>query len=780
MEIDLELPTCDQGKSEFGSFGKGVADSACDMHIEEQQCTDCPTVTEHYEEVSCGSALSCPEQVYAINKNPIKEPQNGLEFESKEQAYFFYREYARSVGFGITIKASRRSKKSGMFIDIKIACSRFGSKRESGTTVNPRSCIKTNCKAGLHLKKKPDGKWIIYSIVKEHNHEICPDDFLRGRQKQPSDAACPKKGLQLALDEEDARVMIEYFLSMQNDNPNFFYAIDLDHNKCLRNVFWVDSKGRLDYQNFNDVVFIDTFYLQNKYKIPFVPIVGVNHHFQYILLGCALIGEVTTSAFVWLLEAWLKAMSSLAPKAIITDQENFLKEAIVEMLPHTHHFFCIWHISKKITENLGYMIDQNSNFMKKFRKCVHDSLFDEQFEKRWRKLINRFELKDNGLVQSLFEDRKKWVPTYMQNVFLAGMSTAERSKSIVSYYDKYVCVDYTFNDFIEQYKVFCSERLDMETIADFETSEKQPALRSLLSFEKQLLVIYTDAIFRKFQSEILGVMSCRLLKEREDSASVTFRVEDLEVKKKFIVSWKESELNVCCSCHLFEYKGFLCRHAMLVMQISGLTNIPSHYILKRWTRDAKANQLVGVDTSRRLADRVQRFNDLCRRAIILSEIGSLSPDTYQVAFQALEEVYKNCVIANNSVKSILEPNTSVLNGAVDVEGENYLSHTTKTTKKRKSYNKRGRSEPERTNMMMLDAFQKRDQVNTRAHNFDNCYIPRQDTHTVGQLHSVPSRSHHYRMQQSIQGLLQGQLSLSTSTIHHHASFDLQENLDDME
>lgn len=39
------------------------------------------------------------------------EPQKGLEFESKEAAYSFYREYARSVGFGITIKASRRSKK---------------------------------------------------------------------------------------------------------------------------------------------------------------------------------------------------------------------------------------------------------------------------------------------------------------------------------------------------------------------------------------------------------------------------------------------------------------------------------------------------------------------------------------------------------------------------------------------------------------------------------------------------------------------------------------------
>ena len=137
--------------------------------------------------------------------------------------------------------------------------------------------------------------------------------------------------------------------------------------------------------------------------------------------------------------------------------------------------------------------------MTKFNKCIHHSCSAEQFEKRWWKMINRFDLKDNGWVQSLYEDRKKWVPAYMQDVFLAGMSTTVRSESIVSYFDKYVCMDSTFKDFIEQYKSFCTDRLDMETIADLETRQTQPTLRSLPPFEKQVSMIYTDAIFRKFQ-----------------------------------------------------------------------------------------------------------------------------------------------------------------------------------------------------------------------------------------------------------------------------------------
>ncbi|KAG5033596.1 hypothetical protein JHK87_008506 [Glycine soja] len=273
-------------------------------------------------------------------------------------------------------------------------------------------------------------------------------------------------------------------------------------------------------------------------------------------------------------------MSNLPPKVIITDQEQFLKEAVMGMFPDKRHCFCLSHILCKITKSLDYIIDQNNNFMENFDKCIHHSCSDEQFDKRWWKLINRFELKDDEWVQSLFEDRKKWVPTYTRDISLAGLSTTIRSESISSFFDKYICADSIFKEFIEQYKVFCIDSFDMESKADFET-KKKPALRSLSPFEKLLSTIYTDAIFRKFLLEILGMMSCHLQKETEERANVTFLVDDFEEQKKFIFSWKEADLYVCCSCCLFQYKGFLCRHGILVLQKFSITNIPSHYILKR-------------------------------------------------------------------------------------------------------------------------------------------------------------------------------------------------------
>lgn len=699
MEIDLELPSNEQEKLDTASNKNiGIMDSADGFHVAEE---DLNSHTSEYAINACGTNVDegitgSGDQVdentvgVYVNKSVIYEPQNGLTFETKEAAYSFYREYARSVGFGITIKASRRSKKSGKFIDVKIACSRFGSKRESNAAINPRPCIKTDCKAGMHMKRTPDEKWIIYSFVKEHNHEICPDDFynaIRGRNKQSGVVTCQKKGLQLALDKDDVEVILEHFMCMQAENPNFFYAIDLDHEKRMRNVLWIDAKGRHDYGIFCDVVFFDTFYVRSKYRIPYVPIIGVNNHFQFMLLGSSLIGEQTTSTFCWLMRTWRNAVGGQAPEVIITDLDIFLNEAVVDVFPDTRHCYCLWHVLSKMPEKLSHVINQNELFMSKFNKCIYLSWTDEQFEKRWWKLVDKFELKEDEWVQSLYENRKKWVPIYMRDTFLAGMSTTDRAGSISSFFDKYIHREATLKEFMEKYETFLQDRCEMEVKADFETQKKQPALKSLSAFERQMSTIYTDAVFKKFQVEVLGIVSCHLHKESDDGETINFRVDDFEERQNFLVSWNEAALGIYCLCRSFEYRGFLCKHAILVLQMSGISSIPSHYILKRWTKDAKISQTV-TEMPNSLHYRVQRFNELCKRAIKLGAEGSLSQEAYDIAFQALEEALENCVGVNNSVRSVLEPNTLAMRGFLGIEEDKCSNNLAKSSKKKNTYKKK--------------------------------------------------------------------------------------------
>ncbi|XP_038898407.1 protein FAR1-RELATED SEQUENCE 2 isoform X2 [Benincasa hispida] len=645
--------------------------------------------SQHREEMSVPNAKSSDEdQMDIINvETDVRmgpfEPKIGLEFESKEEAYSFYREYARSVGFSITIKASRRSKKSGKFIDIKIACSRFGSKRESSTTVNPRPCMKTGCNASMHIKKREDGKWFVHGFIREHNHEICPDDFhhaLKERNKKPDIAVSEKKGLQLALDEGDVLLMLEYFMHMQEANPNFFYAVNFNQEKQLRNVLWVDAKARHDYQNFSDVILFDTYYITNGYKVPFVPIVGVNHHFQYILFGGALIGDMATSSFIWLMKTWLKAVGGPAPRVVLTDQELSLKESVADVFPNTLHLFSLWHILRRVPEKLGRIINQNDGLMETLNKCIYRSWMDKEFEKRWWEMVDKFQIREDEWLQLLFDDRKKWVPTYVKNYFLAGMSTIERSGSVTSFFDKYICKETSFKEFIKHSEIFFKDMLELEANADFETLHQEPVLKLLSPFEKQMATIYTTTMFKKFQLQILGAASCQVHKQTEDGVTVTYHIHDLEEHQDYLVAWNKTELDICCLCRSFEYRGILCRHTILVLQISGLTSIPHKYILKRWTRSAKVRL---SESSNRLHYRVQRFNNLCKHAIKLGELGSLSQETYDIATEALEEVLKQCVFVNNSTKSFAETNTLVSVGFIDEEEDNHGEYMTKSSVKRK-------------------------------------------------------------------------------------------------
>nr|XP_048318492.1 protein FAR-RED IMPAIRED RESPONSE 1-like isoform X2 [Ziziphus jujuba var. spinosa] len=807
-----------------------------------------------------GKSRSYAGDVINLNSSKTLEPHDGMEFESKEEAFSFYKEYAKSVGFAVIIKASRRSRISGKFIDAKFACTRYGNKQESisaetpegvsmeGLTIFPikrkrgrinRSWAKTDCKACMHVKRRQDGRWIIHTCIKEHNHEIFPDQayYFRGhrnldlstsnvdalhairartkrmyvtmsRQSGNYKKADNQKGAvsnqlqgrqNLALEEGDAYAMLDHFISMQDENPNFFYAIDLNEEQQLRNVFWVDSKGRLDYCNFNDVVFFDITYIKNEYKLPFAPFIGVNHHCQFLLLGCALLADETQSTYVWLMRAWLRAMGGHAPKVILTGQDKALKEAISEVFHDSRHCFCLWHIMNKIPEKLGYVTRQHEKFMNKFNKCIFKSWTKEQFEERWWKMINRFNLRDDLWLQSLYEDREHWIPTYMKDIFLAGMSTVQRSESVNCFLDKYMQRKTTLKEFLEQHRAILREKSEEEAKADFETWHKQPALKSPSPFGKQMAAIYTHAIFKKFQIEVLGVVACHPKKETEDRTNKIFTVQDFEENQNFIVEWNETTSDISCLCRSFEFNGFLCRHMMIVLQMSGVHSIPSQYILQRWTKDAKSRQ-APKECSRVVESRVQRYNNLCQRAFTLSDEGSLSQESYYIAFNALEEALRKCESINNSIQDVIEPNSPTTHGPPGCQGVNQSNSISKSNKKNGASKKgQGHSEPEVINVENHDGWQQMghsnlrarvidcsyesqesvegmDQLHSRAPNLDGYFDSQQIVQGMSQLNSIaPSRDDYYSSQHSVQGL--GRLHLRSQTIP--SSFSIQDSLHDV-
>ncbi|KAH7533614.1 hypothetical protein FEM48_Zijuj04G0150400 [Ziziphus jujuba var. spinosa] len=604
MDIDLRLPSGEHDKEGEEPTGiDNMLDNEEKLHNGDIETGNMVDIVDDVRAEDGGDLNSPTTDIVVFKEDTNLEPLSGMEFESHGEAYSFYQEYARSMGFNTAIQNSRRSKTSREFIDAKFACSRYGTKREYDKSFNRprsrqnkqdpenatgrRSCSKTDCKASMHVKRRPDGKWVIHNFVKEHNHELLP--------------------------------------------------------------------------------------------------------------------------------------------------------------------------AQAVTENLGHVIKRHENFIAKFEKCIHRSWTIEEFEKRWWKILEKFELKEDEWMQLLYEDRKQWVPTFMRDAFLAGMSTVQRSESVNCFFDKYVHKKTTVQEFLKQYEAILQDRYEEEAKADSDTWNKQPTLKSPSPLEKSVSGVYTHAVFKKFQVEVLGAVACHPKRERQDETGITFRVQDFERNLDFIVLWNEMKSEVSCLCRLFEYKGYLCRHAMIVLQICGLSAIPSQYILKRWTKDAKNRHLTGEESDH-LQSRVQRYNDLCQRAIKLTEEGSISQESYSIACRALDEAFSNCVSVNNSSKSLVEASTSTPHGLLCIEEDNQNKSMGKQNKKKNPTKKRKVSfEPDVMAVGAQDSLQQMDKLNSRTVTLDGYYGAQQSVQGMVQLNLMaPTRDNYYGNQQTIQGL--GQLN----------------------
>ncbi|KAK4484336.1 hypothetical protein RD792_006913 [Penstemon davidsonii] len=792
MDIDLRLPSGEHEKEEEEEPNEivnlldgeekplnvdGVGGSM--VYVEENL---------HVEED--GEDMNSPLQCIEFKDVTILEPLPGMEFGSHGDAYAFYQEYARSVGFNTAIQNSRRSKTSREFIDAKFACSRYGTKREYEKSLNrPRSrqgskqdpenatgrraCAKTDCKASMHVKRKPDGRWIIHRFEKEHNHELLPAQAVSEQTRRmyaamarqfaeyksavglKHDTRSPfEKGKNMTIDAGEANVLLEFFIHMQILNSNFFYAVDVGEDQRLKNLLWVDAKSRHDYPNFNDVVSFDTTYIRNKYKIPLALFIGVNQHYQFMLLGCAFVSDENEGTFSWVMQSWLKAMGGQAPKIIITDQDQVMKSVVSAVLPSTRHFFCLWNIMGKISETLNHVIKQNDKFISKYEKCIYRSWTEEEFERRWHKLVERFGLKENELIQSLYADRKNWVPTSMKDGFLAGMSTGHRSESVNSFFDKYLHKKTSVQEFVKQYEAILQDRYEEEAKASSDTWNKQPALKSPSPFEKHVAGLYTHAVFRKFQVEVLGAVACMPKREEQVNEAITFKVQDFDRNQEFTVVLNEMKSEVSCLCHLFEFKGFLCRHAMIVLQICGISTIPSQYILKRWTKDAKSRYSMG-EGSEQVQSRLQRYNDLCQRAIKLGEEGSLSQESYNLTLRAIDDAFENCLNVNNSSKNLIEAGPSASTSLLCIEDDIQSGNLGKTINKKKNSTKKRKvnMEPDVITVGTPESLQQMEKLNSRPVNLDGFFGPQQGVQGMGQLNTIaPTHDGYYSTQPTMHGL----------------------------
>ncbi|BFG24713.1 hypothetical protein CerSpe_109870 [Prunus speciosa] len=609
-------------------------------------------------------------------------PAVGMEFESYDDAYNYYNCYAKEVGFRVRVKNSWFKRNSREKYGAVLCCSSQGFKRIKDVN-RLRKETRTGCPAMLRMRLVDSKRWRVLEVTLEHNHLLGAKIYksikkvgsgMKRKSQSSSDAEkrtiklyralvidsggdgtsnsnptdirnFPDHPNQLNLKKGDTQAIYNYLCRMQLTNPNFFYLMDLNDDGRLRNVFWMDARCRAACGYFADVIYFDNTYLSNKYEIPLVAFVGINHHGQTVLLGCALLAGETTESYTWLFRAWLTCVSGHFPQTIITDRCKALQSAIAEVFPRCHHRFGLSHIVKKVPEKLGGLRNYDA-IRKALIKAVYETLKVIEFEAAWAFMIQRFGVGDHEWLRSLYEDRFRWAPVYLKETFFAGMSAARPGETVSPFFDRYVHKQTPLKEFLDKYELALQKKHKEEALADIESRSSSPTLKTRCSFEFQLSKVYTREIFKKFQFEVEEMYSCFSTTQLHvDGPIIIFLVKERVVVegnrreiRDYEVLYNRTAGEVRCICSCFNFYGYLCRHALCVLNFNGVEEIPSKYILSRWKKDFKRIYIPDHGSSNADdTDRMQWFNQLYRSALQIVEEGVISLDHYKVALQAFEE-----------------------------------------------------------------------------------------------------------------------------------------------
>ncbi|KAH7547423.1 hypothetical protein FEM48_Zijuj01G0308500 [Ziziphus jujuba var. spinosa] len=329
---------------------------------------------------------------------------------------------------------------------------------------------------------------------------------------------------------------------------------------------------------------------------------------------------------------------------IITNQCKALQSAIAEVFPRAHHRICLSDIVQSILENMGGLQEYEA-FQIVLFKTIYDSLKVDEFEMAWEDMIQCFGIRDHDWLRSLYEDRERWAPAYSKDTYFAGLSNFLRGESRSSFFYGYLDEQTSLKEFFDIYDLVLDKKRRQEALDDFESRDLSPILKTRCSYELQLSKLYTKNIFQKFQVEVVMMSSCFSITQVHTNGSiVTYMIKEREGEeiprdvRNFEVMYDKAGADVRCICSCFNFKGYLCRHALCVLNYNGIEEIPYQYILSRWRKDFRRLYVPDLGSNNvDITNPVQWFDHLYRRGMQVVEEGMISQDHYMVAWQAFKE-----------------------------------------------------------------------------------------------------------------------------------------------
>ncbi|XP_078182803.1 protein FAR1-RELATED SEQUENCE 5-like isoform X1 [Carex rostrata] len=646
-------------------------------------------------------------------------PRVGMEFETIEGAWDFWVNYGNKMGFGVRKHFINKCKKTGRISSRGFLCSNEGHRINDKRVkfARPRRPeTRTGCQVGMSVKLiRETSKYRVYEFKPDHNHDLQVPGREGASQVQTAgteiemieDSIISPNYLPTSRQRDliygDTGKLLTFFYEKRLENPSFVHSEQLDGEERVTNIFWVDAKMCIDYEQFGDVVVFDTSNCMDLQLRPLCVFYGVNHFREIVIFGAGLLYDMRLESFKWLFETFLKTHYYKEPKTLFTDPNPVMERAIAEAMPETVHGLRADSIMQEATEVLSRYNKDGIDIVAAFRECMSEYFEEAEFEEEFDALKRK--VNADPWLDGMYKIKEKWAQCYMKQALTLDLQKLQLNEGFNKDLKACLSSDLEVVHFFKQLEVLVSQTRQKEIESEIVSKRRIPFLKMRTPILLQASRIYTPKIFESFQDEYELAMGAYVKPPFEGQQKNEFFVSvgDLELESRYEKCFKVignvSDQMVLCNCNKFESHGLLCGHALKVLDLMNIKLLPERYILKRWTKEAKnVNGAIsftgnGENVKRSVS---ARNKILCRKFFKVAARASMYEESYILVDSLLDGLDKQ---VEEKVQSILSasplvPNLNVRSqeGGTGMESPGQNSRGSKkllNKKKKKAVKKNG-------------------------------------------------------------------------------------------
>jgi len=243
-----------------------------------------------------------------------------------------------------------------------------------------------------------------------------------------------------------------------------------------------------------------------------------------------------------------------------------------------------------------------------------------------------------------------------------------------AFFDGFINSTTTLQKFVVQYDNALRSKTEKEYEANFSSLNTTLPCGSQSFIERQFQEEYTHAKFGEVQNKFQCKMNCNVKNVAFDGIMTKYFVKealiwkDQSADKMHEVLFDPSTKDIECSCRLFEFRGILCRHSLMVLAQEDVKCVSQKYILGWWSkRIRRRHTLIRASyNTKKDEPNVKRYDFLCKKFYDIAEVTCESQSGIDFLIDQLESLSKNASIRWSNV------------GATSLGAQNDMSSTPNT------------------------------------------------------------------------------------------------------